>query len=152
MHVGVPSLSGGASGPNLYHSNYDSFHFYENFVDPAFQMGPMVEQLAGLMALTMANGELIPYDLNRYAEDLKLHFKTATQKILNYHSAFKGFKKTETAIAQLKDVSAQLSKGIASFLKEAQVNKRKLNALNQQLIGLEKVFISEKGMYFWSMV
>ncbi|MGB1831951.1 MAG: M28 family peptidase, partial [Flavobacteriaceae bacterium] len=108
MHVGVPSLSGGASGPNLYHSNYDSFHFYENFVDPAFQMGPMVEQLAGLMALTMANGELIPYDLSRYAEDLKLHFKTATQKILNYHSAFKGFKKTETAIAQLKDVSAQL--------------------------------------------
>jgi N-acetylated-alpha-linked acidic dipeptidase len=148
MHVGVPSLSGGASGPNLYHSNYDSFHFYENFVDPAFQMGPMVEQLAGLMALTMANGELIPYDLNRYAEDLKLHFKTATQKILNYHNAFEGFKKTETAIAQLKEVSAQLSEGIASFLKEAQVNKRKLKALNQQLIGLEKSFISEKGMYF----
>jgi N-acetylated-alpha-linked acidic dipeptidase len=148
MHVGVPSLSGGASGPNLYHSNYDSFHFYENFVDSAFQMGPMVEQLAGLMALTMANGELIPYDLNRYAEDLKLHFKTATQKILNYHSAFEGFKKTETAIDQLKEVSAQLSEGIASFLKEAQVNKRKLKALNQQLIGLEKSFISEKGMYF----
>ncbi|MGB1831952.1 MAG: transferrin receptor-like dimerization domain-containing protein, partial [Flavobacteriaceae bacterium] len=30
----------------------------------------------------------------------------------------------------------------------AHVNKRKLKALNQQLIGLEKSFISEKGMYF----
>ena len=29
MHVGVPSLSGGAGGPNVYHSNYDSFRFYK---------------------------------------------------------------------------------------------------------------------------
>ena len=58
MHVGVPSMSGGAGGPNVYHSNYDSFRFYEKFVDE-FQMGAMVEHIAGLMALRMANGDLI---------------------------------------------------------------------------------------------
>ena len=60
MHVGIPSLSGGASGPNLYHSNYDSFNFYEKFVDPEFKMGPTIEHFAGLLTLTMANAELIP--------------------------------------------------------------------------------------------
>jgi N-acetylated-alpha-linked acidic dipeptidase len=53
-------MSGGAGGPNLYHSNYDSFRFYEKFVDPEFQMGPMVEHMAGLMTLRMANADLIP--------------------------------------------------------------------------------------------
>ena len=45
MHVGIPSLSGGASGPNLYHSNYDSFNFYEKFVDPEFKMGQQLNIL-----------------------------------------------------------------------------------------------------------
>ncbi|PTM02703.1 MAG: glutamate carboxypeptidase, partial [Bacteroidetes bacterium] len=45
MHVGVPSLSGGAGGPTAYHSNYDSFHYYSTFVDPEFQMGPTIEKL-----------------------------------------------------------------------------------------------------------
>ena len=47
MHVGVPSLSGGAGGPNLYHSNYDSFQFYEQFVDHEFKMGRSEERRVG---------------------------------------------------------------------------------------------------------
>ena len=57
-----------------------SFRFYEKFVDPEFQMGPMVEHMAGLMTLRMAKAELIPYNLNRYSQDLKMHFKNATNK------------------------------------------------------------------------
>lgn len=148
MHVGVPSLSGGASGPNLYHSNYDSFYFYEKFVDPEFKMGPMVEHLAGLMALTMANAELIPYDINRYPQDLKLHFKKATQKILNYHSSFEGFEKTQTAITDLEIVAEKLSEQISAFLNKGITDNKKLKTLNQQLIGLEKSFLYEEGMYF----
>lgn len=33
MHAGVPSISGGVGGANLYHSNYDDFEFYKRFVD-----------------------------------------------------------------------------------------------------------------------
>ena len=105
MHVGVPSLSGGAGGPNLYHSNYDSFKFYEQFVDPEFKMGPMVEHMVGLLTLRMANSELIPYNINRYAFDLNLHFKNATQKIKEYNSDFKGFPKTDDAIKALEESS-----------------------------------------------
>ena len=75
-------MSGGAGGPNVYHSNYDSFRFYEKFVDPEFQMGAMVEHIAGLMALRMANGDLIPYNLNRYASDLKMHISNAETKLV----------------------------------------------------------------------
>ena len=150
MHVGVPSMSGGAGGPNVYHSNYDSFRFYEKFVDPEFQMGPMVEHMAGLMALRMANAEIIPYNLNRYAQDLKIHFTNAETKINTYDKEFDGFKLTADAIKSLEKVSNELTLNIKSYLENDDFSKKELKNLNKQLIALEKSFISEKGMYFGS--
>jgi N-acetylated-alpha-linked acidic dipeptidase len=148
MHVGIPSLSGGAGGPNLYHSNYDSFQFYEQFVDPEFKMGPMVEHMAGLMALRMANAELVPYNLNRYASDLQMHIENATEKIKAFNEDFNGFNKTLGAIRSLQETSRSLTKGIKSYLQNKNFSKNKINRINAQLIALEKSFISEKGMYF----
>ena len=150
MHVGVPSMSGGAGGQNVYHSNYDSFRFYEKFVDPEFQMGPMVEHMAGLMALRMANAEIIPYNLNRYAQDLKMHFSNAENKINSYDKEFVGFKLTADAIKSLEKVSDELTLNIKSYLENDNFSKKELKNLNKQLISLEKSFISEKGMYFGS--
>lgn len=150
MHVGVPSLSGGAGGPNLYHSNYDSFRFYEQFVDPEFKMGPMVEHMVGFMALRMANAELIPYNLNRYAMDLKIHFSNAKNKIKEYDQEFDGFKMTADAIKSLEETSEMLTANIKSYLEGGDYSKKELLSLNQQLIALEKSFISDQGMYFGS--
>ena len=150
MHVGVPSMSGGAGGPNVYHSNYDSFRFYEKFVDPEFQMGPMVENMAGLMALRMANAEIIPYNLNRYAQDMKIHFSNAENKINRYDKEFDGFKLTADAIKSLEKVSDELTLNIKSYLESKDYSKKELKNLNEQLIALEKSFISDEGMYFGS--
>ncbi len=150
MHVGVPSMSGGAGGPNVYHSNYDSFRFYEKFVDPEFQMGAMVEHIAGLMALRMANGELISYNLNRYASDLKIHISNAETKISLYNKDFDGFDTTTKAIQSLEKTSEKLTQKIKSYLVGGDFSKKELSSLNKQLIALEKSFISDKGMYFGS--
>tara|TARA_B100001057_G_scaffold452612_1_gene496698 strand:- start:7426 stop:9528 length:2103 start_codon:yes stop_codon:yes gene_type:complete len=148
MHVGVPSLSGGAGGPNLYHSNYDSFRFYEKFVDPEFQMGPMVEHMAGLMTLRMANAELIPYNINRYSQDLKMHFENAVKKINSYDKNFQGFQATNSAIKSLDETSIILESKLQSYLEGGKISRKNLRKLNEQLIALEKSFISDKGMYF----
>ena len=148
MHVGIPSLSGGAGGPNLYHSNYDSFRFYEKFVDPEFQMGPMVEHMAGLMTLRMANAELIPYNLNRYSQDLKMHFDNAVKKIKSYDKNFQGFQSTNSAINSLDETSKILTSKIQTYLEGDEISRKNLKKLNKQLIALEKSFISDKGMYF----
>ena len=150
MHVGVPSLSGGAGGPNVYHSNYDSFRFYERYVDPEFQMGPMVEHIAGIMTLRMANGDIIPYNLNRYASDLKIHFTNAENKINLYNDEFNGFTLSKEAIKSLEKTSDLLTQEIRKYLNTGSFSKKNLSNINQQLIDLEKSFISDKGMYFGS--
>ena len=150
MHVGVPSLSGGAGGPNVYHSNYDSFRFYERYVDPEFQMGPMVEHIAGIMTLRMANGDIIPYNLNRYASDLKIHFTNAENKIILFNDEFNGFTLSKEAIKSLENTSDILTEEIRKYLNTGSYSNKSLSSINQQLIDLEKSFISDKGMYFGS--
>jgi len=147
MHAGVPSISGGTGGANLYHSNYDSFEFYKRFVDPEFKMGAMIEQWSGLMALKLSDSDIIPYDLNRYALDLKKHFSDAETKIKTYNSEFSGFKLSKASILKLDKASKFWNEKI-NIIK--QLKKKKLKNINKQLIGLEKSFIDEKGMYFGS--
>lgn len=145
MHVGVPSLSGGAGGPTAYHSNYDSYHYYSTFVDPEFQMGPTIEHLAGLMALRLSNRSVIDYDLMRYAVDLNSHFSSAEKKVKTYHNEFKGFATSKRALVSLEDAAQSLAEALDQVSSEA-ISKKALKAINAQLIALEKSFIEEKGM------
>lgn len=148
MHAGVPSLSGGAGGPTLYHTNYDSFHFYENFVDPSFKMGGMVEQIAGIMALRLANAEVIPYDLERYASDLKVHFAQAENRVHEYDKKFKEFELSRKAIDTLETITSRFATTLQESLVNTQMTGSQITQINQQLLDLEKSFLDDRGMYF----
>lgn len=145
MHVGVPSLSGGAGGPTAYHSNYDSFHYYSTFVDPEFQMGPTIEKLAGLMALRLSERAIVDYDIMRYPVDLRLHFSSAIEKVKNYYSEFEGFTSSSKSIQSLEEIAIELNKSLLRISSQ-KLNNKILKEINSLLIGLEKSFIEEKGM------
>lgn len=148
MHVGVPSLNGGTGGPTLYHTNYDNLHFYEKFADPSFQMGGTVEQVVGIMGLRLANADIIPYQVSRYAQDMALHFENAEKGIKTFDSSFLGFEKSKAANTAMKSSAEELDSKIAFALNASQMDTKKLKAINQDLLGLEKSFIDPKGMYF----
>ncbi len=148
MHVGVPSLSGGTSGPTLYHTNYDSFGFYEKFVDPSFKMGPMVEQLVGIMTLRLANAEIIPYDVKRYATDLKLHFEKATAGVKSFDKNFEGFGLVDSSLVKLEEVAARFETRLTTVLNNSSLSKNEIKSINSKMLALEKSFIDSKGMYY----
>jgi N-acetylated-alpha-linked acidic dipeptidase len=148
MHVGVPSLNGGASGPTLYHTNYDDLFFYEKFADPSWKMGGTVEQLIGILALRMANAEIIPYQVSRYAVDLESHFKAAETGVKGFSKNFEGFGKSKDAIAAMKQSAEALDQKITSVLASGKLDGKLTNTINKELLTLEKSFIDPKGMYF----
>lgn len=148
MHAGVPSLSGGAGGTTVYHSNYDDFYYYSKFVDPGFQMGPTVERLVGIMSLRLANAEIIPYDVKRYGSDLEIHFENAEKKIAAFDEAFGGFSKVDAAITTLNEKAAALDDKLNALLSDGKMSTKQVKSINQQLLALEKSFLEEKGMYF----
>lgn len=146
MHAGLPSLSGGASGPTLYHTNYDDFYFYENFVDPEFQMGPAVEAVMGTLSLRLANATLLPYDVVKYATDLEMHFGNAEEQVRSFYSDFAGFKTSSSAISSLNATAKLVAKALVERIKTQKINKKKAKQLNVMLLALEKSFLDPEGM------
>lgn len=146
MHAGVPSLSGGASGPTLYHTNYDDFFFYENFVDPEFQMGPTVEAVIGTLSLRLANATLLPYDVVKYATDLEMHFDNAEEQVRSFYADFAGFKTSTSAISSLNATANLVAKALEERIKSQKISKKKAKQLNAMLLELEKSFLDPEGM------
>src|SRR4029453_17944394 len=56
-HLGIPSLNlgfGGEDGGGVWHSIYDSFHWYTTFSDTAFVYGRALAQTVGLATMRLA--------------------------------------------------------------------------------------------------
>ncbi|WP_100626782.1 M28 family peptidase [Algoriphagus formosus] len=148
MHVGIPSLSGGTGGVTAYHSNYDNFNYYSKFVDPTFKMGGAVAQLFGLVTLRMANANVIPYDVPRYAQDLKGHFDQAVKNVKEIAPEFEDFKLVREALVRLERSSADYQQKLNEAMDQGSLDKEKQIQINQGLIGLEKSWIDPQGMYY----
>ncbi len=63
QHLGISSLNlefRGESDYGVYHSAYDSFDHFRRFVDPTFEYGTALAEVAGRMVLRAADADLLP--------------------------------------------------------------------------------------------
>lgn len=145
-HVGIPSWGGGTGGPTIYHSNHDSFSFYERFADPSFKMGPLVEQVFGVMALRLANADVIPYNVARYGTDLRMHFEGLQKLTKAYDKSENPF--SFEALIKAADELKKAGEETEAALKTANdANKKSINA---ELLSLERQWIDKQGMPYGS--
>jgi N-acetylated-alpha-linked acidic dipeptidase len=70
-HLGIPSVNHGFGGPGgIYHSAYDTTRWMETFGDPGYRFHTAAAQIAVLLALRLANADLLPFDYVEYARTL----------------------------------------------------------------------------------
>ncbi len=77
-HFGIPSLNLGFSGEDdggVYHSIYDSYHWFTTFGDTSFAYGRALAQTVGLTTMRLADAEVLPYEFSRVAERVKANLK-----------------------------------------------------------------------------
>jgi N-acetylated-alpha-linked acidic dipeptidase len=77
-HLGIPSLSLGFSGEDdggIYHSIYDSFHWFTTFSDTAFVYGQALARTAGLATMRLASADVLPYEFGRLSDRVGTNLK-----------------------------------------------------------------------------
>jgi N-acetylated-alpha-linked acidic dipeptidase len=77
-HLGIPSLDlgfGGEDDGGVYHSIYDSFHWYTTFSDTAFVYGQALARVVGLTTMRLAGAEVLPYEFNRLSDRVTTNLK-----------------------------------------------------------------------------
>jgi N-acetylated-alpha-linked acidic dipeptidase len=77
-HLGVPSLNlgfGGEDDGGIYHSIYDTFHWYTTFSDTNFVYGRALAQTVGLATMRLASAEVLPYEFSRLSDRVSANLK-----------------------------------------------------------------------------
>jgi N-acetylated-alpha-linked acidic dipeptidase len=70
--VGMPVLGLQFDGPyGVYHSAYDDFFWMNHFGDPGYRYHTLMSQLWGVLALRLANADLLPFDFASYAVNIR---------------------------------------------------------------------------------
>jgi N-acetylated-alpha-linked acidic dipeptidase len=70
--LGMPVLGLGFEGPyGVYHSAYDDFFWMNHFGDPGYRYHTLMSQLWGVLALRLANADLLPFDFASYADNIQ---------------------------------------------------------------------------------
>jgi N-acetylated-alpha-linked acidic dipeptidase len=69
--VGLPVIGLDFEGPyGVYHSMYDDFYWINHFGDPGYRYHTLMSQLWGVVALRLANADLLPFDFGEYGDTL----------------------------------------------------------------------------------
>lgn len=70
--VGMPSANAGFGGVlGVYHSSYDTILYAKTFGDPGFAMHRAAAQLVGVIAMRLADAQVVPYQFGTYAPLLR---------------------------------------------------------------------------------
>ena len=82
-HLGVPSFDFGFSGTyGVYHSVYDNFRWMEKYGDPEFLYHAAAARLWGLMAMRLANADVVPLRFSTYARDLQVDLDNLRRDVI----------------------------------------------------------------------
>lgn len=73
-HLGIPHADWGFGGPGgIYHSHYDTYAWMRRFGDPDFAHHAAAGRVAAVMALRVANADIVPYDYAEFARTMRGH-------------------------------------------------------------------------------
>ncbi|MCL7050361.1 hypothetical protein MKW94_013089 [Papaver nudicaule] len=150
QHVGVSAIDMffGEDYP-VYHSMYDDFTWMRKFGDPMFRRHVAAASIWGLVALRLADDELLPFNYMFYANELQTSTKELEEQILGksvslrpLYKSIQQLKKAAIKIDQQKKVLEDQS-GWSSLWGRDPLKARELN---DRLMMAERAFTDRDGL------
>src|SRR6266849_728925 len=142
--VGIPVLGLGFEGPyGVYHSAYDDFFWMNHFGDPGYRYHTLTSQLWGVIALRLANADLLPFDFASYAANIRQFVddlvKGKDMSQLDLKPVFEGIDEFEAAGKHLNDsVSRKLASGA--------VDSKLADSINRGMMQVERNWLNPDGI------
>ena len=152
-HLTMASLNlgfGGDSPGGVYHSNYDTFHWYNKFSDKDFVFGRALSQLIGTSMLRLANAAILPFGFTDLADAMRDY----VSEIRETHAAMESpeeidFAALESALDALEEAGDGYEAALARLddtSVEAVLQSTEAPRLNQLLYTSERRLGHEEGL------
>ena len=144
-HLGIPSISMGFYGPyGVYHAMQDTFYWMEHFGDPTFRYQVAMSQIWGIMALRLADADILPFDYAAYADELLSYLKALQNE--NKHSTITRDKpeRLRALLREWEKIALNLHHALATRLENGELVETA--AINRSLQQLEQILTSDSGL------
>jgi N-acetylated-alpha-linked acidic dipeptidase len=144
-HLGRPVINLGFSGEyGVYHSMYDDHYWMSHIGDPTFEYHVTLTRMWGLVALRLANADLLPFDFGVNGSALEQFLRELEQK--NNLKSPLDLKKLHARIAEFEKEGKALHAVATHDLLLGQASPEKLQHLNTQLLQVEANWLDPAGI------
>ena len=145
-HLGRPVINLAFTGDyGVYHSMYDDHHWMEHIGDPTFEYHVTLTRIWGLLALRLANADVLAFDFGFNAKALEGFLGELEQK--NKSAAHKlNLKKLHERIAKFQRTGAHLRAAVESKLSSGDISAERMQQLNEQLLQVESNWLEPAGI------
>jgi len=144
-HLGIPIADwgfGGAGG--VYHSAYDSRHWMETFGDSGYRYHATAARLGAVMALRLANADIVPYDYVEYARTMRAYIP-AVDKAMAARKWSVSSSALATAIDRMERSAATFASARDSALSRPLPSATR-RATNAALLRVERALTRPQGL------
>ncbi|HSE38765.1 MAG TPA: transferrin receptor-like dimerization domain-containing protein, partial [Blastocatellia bacterium] len=132
-------------GPyGVYHSMYDNFYWMNKFGDPGYRYHTLMSKLWGVLALRLANAEVLPFDFAFYADNIR-QFVKELQKNKDARRRF-DFKPLLARVAQLEVEARKLNQAIERRLVSGKLDGRLSQQINRRIMQVEANWLNPDGI------
>jgi N-acetylated-alpha-linked acidic dipeptidase len=144
-HLGRPTVGLEFDGQyGVYHSMYDDHFWMEHFGDPGFKYHIVISNLWGMLALRLANADVLPFDFAAYAANIRdfvndLDRKSKVRPNVDLAPLLNKIGEFETA-------GRELNATVAAALAGNTLNAAAGEKLGQQLMQVESNWLTPNGI------
>jgi N-acetylated-alpha-linked acidic dipeptidase len=161
-HLGIASFDFSFSGSyGVYHSVYDNFRWMDHYGDPGFLYHATAAKLWGLMAMRLANADILPLRFSSYARDLRVDLDNLRRDVIRRARATPppasdasaatakppirpDFAEVLTALNDLRDAGEAADRAAAAAMKSGDATA--MRRINEALAAVESAFLDAKGL------
>ena len=144
-HLGRPVINLGFGGDyGVYHSMYDDHYWMEHIGDPTFEYHIALTRIWGLVALRLANADLLPFDFGANGAALEQFLRELEQQ--NKIDRRLHLKKLHARVAQFEREGNLLRSAMVRALAQGEPSAEKLQRLNTQLFQVESNWLDPDGI------
>ena len=144
-HLGRPVINLGFGGDyGVYHSMYDDHYWMTHIGDPSFAYHVALTRIWGIVAMRLANADILPFDFGANGEALEIFLRELEKK--NKINAPLHLKKLHSRIAEFEQAGNFLREATARDLESSDTAPEKLQRLNDQLMQVESNWLDPAGI------
>lgn len=143
--LGIPTMGLTFVGPyGVYHSMYDDFYWMNHFGDPGYRYHALMTQLWGVLALRLANADVLPYDFEFYGATIGDFLNDLDRE--THLSAKVPLDPLRQKIAQFRTAGRDLNQAIAGAIHSGNLDPAAAERINAAVMQVERNWCSPAGI------